>query len=87
MKPQDKWKKRKILWDNQGGLCQYCLTYVPFAKSTLDHIKPKSKGGSDELDNLAMACDACNNAKRDSKPMAFPTEHPHYLGKNYDENF
>jgi hypothetical protein len=27
----------------------------------MDHIQPQSLGGSDELDNLALACRRCNN--------------------------
>jgi 5-methylcytosine-specific restriction endonuclease McrA len=88
MKPKDKWEKRKILWKAQNGQCQYCLQKVPLKESTLDHVKPKSKGGSDQLDNLVMSCDACNNAKKDlEEPRAFPREWPSYLGNNYDKNF
>jgi 5-methylcytosine-specific restriction endonuclease McrA len=36
---------------------------VPFAESTIDHIVPVSKGGKDTLDNMAVACYACNQAK------------------------
>ncbi len=28
---------------------------------TIDHILPRSIGGSDELENLALACHRCNN--------------------------
>ena len=32
-------------------------------KCTTDHITPKSRGGSDELDNLCAACVFCNGRK------------------------
>lgn len=30
---------------------------------TIDHIRPKSLGGSDDLDNLALACRRCNERR------------------------
>lgn len=43
-------------------MCEYCHTteqwqYVPF---TVDHVTPLIQGGSDDLDNLALACFHCN---------------------------
>ncbi len=57
--------KRKQVEDNAAGLCEYCLCTQEFSpqKFTLEHIIPKSKGGTDDLDNLALACSACNNSK------------------------
>jgi 5-methylcytosine-specific restriction endonuclease McrA len=48
-----------------NALCEYCHTaeqwqYVPF---TVDHIVPLAQGGSNRLDNLALACFHCNRRK------------------------
>ena len=48
-----------------AGRCAYCqaveaLSVVPFE---MDHIVPVSAGGSDELDNLCLACPTCNRYK------------------------
>lgn len=41
--------------------CVYCdATGVPF---DVDHIHPSSKGGSDRVSNLALACVPCNQSK------------------------
>lgn len=46
-------------------LCEYCHAnerwqYVTF---TIDHVISLSKGGTDDLDNLALACFHCNRQK------------------------
>ena len=33
-----------------------------------DHVHPKSKGGSDGIDNLVLACEACNLEKK-ARPL------------------
>ena len=43
-----------------GGLCSYCRCN---RATTLDHIKPKSKGGSSLRSNLLPACLECNHSK------------------------
>jgi HNH endonuclease len=37
---------------------------------TIDHFHPKSKGGSDDLDNLIYACHACNEYKYNYWPSS-----------------
>ena len=36
---------------------------------TVDHYRPKSKGGSDTLDNLLYCCVRCNQYKQDYWPL------------------
>ena len=43
-----------------GHKCVYCGSTENL---TVDHIRPKSKGGTDTADNLATACRPCNQAK------------------------
>ena len=43
-----------------GGLCSYCRCN---RATTLDHIKPKSKGGSSLRSNLLPCCLECNHSK------------------------
>src|SRR5207249_4743403 len=46
--------------------CEYCLLRqadLPFAVFHVEHIVARQHGGTDELDNLAYACQQCNLAK------------------------
>jgi 5-methylcytosine-specific restriction endonuclease McrA len=49
--------------------CAYCQRdQVPFE---LDHILPKSRGGSDRVSNLALSCHDCNQSKADRTANEF----------------
>jgi len=53
-----KWRQSiKEKWNHQ---CAYCGSEENL---TLDHIIPRSNGGSDRLTNVLCACKKCNNDK------------------------
>lgn len=43
--------------------CQYCGAVPPKVVLECDHIKPRSKGGSNDSDNLITSCFDCNRGK------------------------
>lgn len=45
--------------------CEHCQSQLTYSADSfsVEHIVPRSKGGSDNLFNLALACQRCNNAK------------------------
>ena len=44
--------------------CSYCgKAAVDGYRLVIDHIKPVSKGGTNDIDNLTASCDDCNNGK------------------------
>lgn len=45
--------------------CVYCGATPQAAELHIDHAKPRSKGGEDNLSNYVTACFACNVGKRD----------------------
>lgn len=53
---------RARIREQAGNRCGYCLThqdYVPWSLE-IEHIVPKGKGGSDDEENLWLACHSCN---------------------------
>ena len=50
------------------GLCEYCHAQEQWqcALFTIDHVLPLAKGGSNDPDNLALACPHCNRRKSES---------------------
>lgn len=54
---------RHRLYGEQEGVCPGCDTHFPFRIMEVDHILPKSLGGTDHPDNLQLLCSACNRSK------------------------
>lgn len=48
-----------------GCVCWYCGIKLGLYEIHVDHINPLSKGGADNIYNLALACVSCNRAKWD----------------------
>lgn len=48
-----------------GGCCEYCRSPERFAVQSfaVEHVEPRSRGGTDAADNLAFSCPGCNNHK------------------------
>lgn len=52
--------KRKFVLERDGNKCLKCGAESGLA---LDHVLPKSKGGSNRVSNLQVLCHKCNNEK------------------------
>jgi len=63
-------------WNRQ---CAYCsVENVPFE---IEHIQPKSRGGSDRVSNLTIACHDCNQKKGNQDVRAFLATKPDLLNR------
>lgn len=68
---------REYLLEKLGRHCQYCdATGVPLE---VEHIVPKSRGGSNRVSNLTLACRGCNEAKDNRDVAEFLTHDPQRL--------
>ena len=51
------------LYGRQEGHCSGCKQHFRIRNLTIDHIIPKSTGGTDHIENLQLLCAACNSTK------------------------
>ena len=56
---------RRNVLQRDGHNCQYCGAG---GQLTVDHVRPKSRGGGDTWENLVAACVHCNNRKGNKTP-------------------
>ena len=63
-----------ILYRRQGGYCAGCDHFFQSRNLTIDHVLPRSKGGSDDISNLQLLCHACNQLKKDGSQEQLITE-------------
>ena len=59
---------RKNILLRDRNTCQYCGTVLPSGELTLDHVIPRSRGGSSTWENLVACCHACNRRKGNQSP-------------------
>ena len=76
---------RRNIFTRDKNICQYCGKNFSRTELTIDHVVPRSRGGTDSWDNLVLACSECNLKKRDLTPEEahMPLIHkpvsPHWL--------
>lgn len=63
------WALMKWIYDYR---CPCCLKREPEIKLTLDHIKPISLGGGNDISNIQPLCQACNSGKKNRNSICFP---------------
>jgi 5-methylcytosine-specific restriction endonuclease McrA len=70
---------REYLLNKWNRTCAYCdIQNVPFE---IEHIVPKSKGGTNRVSNLALACRKCNDKKDNLSIQEFLAKEPKRLAK------
>lgn len=59
----------RFIWWSRSPHCIYCGRRMRLGRSTMDHVWPRSRGGSDYWPNLVLSCRGCNKAKGDRTPL------------------
>ena len=55
--------KKAYLLEREQRCCIYCGIHASKAKMEIEHVVPRSRGGTNSLNNLVLSCHACNQAK------------------------
>jgi 5-methylcytosine-specific restriction endonuclease McrA len=70
---------REYLLEKWRRTCTYCgKTGIPLQ---VEHIQPKSRGGSDRVSNLTLACEPCNQHKAHRPVEEFLKRKPEVLAR------
>lgn len=74
---------RKNILKRDDQKCQYCGKKK--SDMTIDHILPRSRGGTDSWENLVAACTSCNSKKgcrtpdEAKMPLLSKPKKPHHI--------
>lgn len=91
--------RKAELFQRQRGRCAYCHIPMlfdfesnygqikpPLRLATVDHVIPRSAGGTDDPANLVLACGYCNSRKSSGPPPTgrawYWKRNPHRYGGN-----
>jgi hypothetical protein len=85
---------RKEIVKRDESCCQYCGEKLSPSKITIDHVIPKSHGGTTSFTNCVVACYPCNGKKANKTPEqanvvllkrpAFPSFSANYYDSDED---
>ena len=56
---------RRNIFERDENTCQYCRKKFDRSELTLDHVVPRSRGGTSTWSNIVLACIKCNMRKGD----------------------
>jgi 5-methylcytosine-specific restriction endonuclease McrA len=59
---------RRNLFARDQNRCQYCGKRFPSGELSIDHVMPRSQGGTNSWDNIVCACVRCNVKKGGRTP-------------------
>ncbi len=77
---------RRSVFARDREVCQYCGTQPGRAQLTMDHVVPRSQGGTTCWENVVTACRDCNHRKGGRTPeqasmlLLTTPRQPQYLG-------
>lgn len=78
-------ERRLGIYLRDGLACVYCgSTIEDGAALTLDHLKPRCKGGANHSSNLVTCCQKCNSSRQERPVKKFVAAVAEYLNVEAD---
>jgi 5-methylcytosine-specific restriction protein A len=74
-------REKKVILTKSNSKCCHCGKELTVKETTVEHVIPLSKGGSNNVTNLIALCDKCNKEK--SNNIVSPKYQYKYLKKEY----
>jgi len=67
---------QRVVIERAHNRCEYCQSQADYATETfaVEHIHPLSRGGANDLNNLALSCSGCNGRKYNKTEAPDPTD-------------
>lgn len=59
---------KRNVYKRDGHTCQYCGCHLNTKNGSIDHVVPRSRGGSCTWGNMVSACKPCNRKKSNRTP-------------------
>lgn len=67
-KRKGNYRRQKARLYKTQKTCKWCEKEFPLNEMTLEHIIPLDRGGLDNPNNWALACEPCNSARANNMP-------------------
>lgn len=71
--------KKAYLLERENYYCIYCGIHASQTKMEIEHVIPRSKGGTNSLNNLVLSCETCNQVKGNQDVETFLKGKPSVL--------
>lgn len=59
-------KTKRLNMFMENNECFWCKKVLKYSETTIEHMIPKSRGGTNNVSNLKLACRTCNSTRENA---------------------
>ncbi len=67
-----RWLKERLV--RESGRCRHCKCQLTMQTATMEHVVPLGVGGTNDFNNIDIACASCNTERGDDATLPVPAE-------------